>query len=242
MEATAATEARRAVLLDALGTLIELEPPSPRLVAELRERWDVEITEAEARRAFGEEIDYYREHHLEGSDPPALNGLRHRCAAILHRALPPEARARVPVFELVPAMLASLRFRPYPEVPEALAALRAAGLRLAVVSNWDISLHEALEQAGLAADIEWVVTSARVGAAKPGRLVFERALALLGVEAGEAIHVGDSPGLDDSGALAAGVEPVLVLRDPDARRAYAGPAPVLARLDAAALLALAGSA
>ena len=46
----------RAVLLDAMGTLIELEPPAPRLRAELRARAGLEVSEAEARAAMGEEI------------------------------------------------------------------------------------------------------------------------------------------------------------------------------------------
>jgi putative hydrolase of the HAD superfamily len=203
---------KRAVLLDALGTLVELEPPAPFLVAELSRRWQVEITAAEAEAAFAAEIAYYKAHHLEGRDPASLANLRHRCAAILQAALPPAARARLDPEKLLPAMLDSLHFRAYPEVAGWLAVLRAAGLKLAVVSNWDVSLAEVLERVGLARLLDCVVTSAEAGAAKPDPAVFRLALERLGLEPAEAIHLGDTPDLDLAGAAAAGVEAVLVSR------------------------------
>ena len=40
----------RAITIDALGTLLELTPPAPRLRAELRERLGVEVSEARRAR------------------------------------------------------------------------------------------------------------------------------------------------------------------------------------------------
>ena len=204
--------AKRAVLLDALGTLVELEPPAPHLAAELARRWQLEITVAEAEAALAAEIGYYKAHHLEGRDEASLAELRRRCAGVLHGALPAAARERVGPEELVPALLGALRFRAYPEVPAWLAVLRAAGMKLAVVSNWDVSLGEVLERVGIAELLDCVVTSAAVGAAKPDPAPFERALASLEVEPHEAVHLGDSPDLDLPGAAAAGIEAVLISR------------------------------
>lgn len=204
--------AKRAVLLDALGTLVELEPPAPYLVAEIARRWEVEVSEAEAKAAFAAEIGFYKAHHLEGRDEASLAELRRRCAGVLHGALPAAARDRLDPDELAPALLASLRFRAYPDVPAWLALLRAAGLKLAVVSNWDVSLGEVLERVGLAEQLDCVVTSAAVGAAKPDPAPFERALECLGVRSEEAVHLGDSPDLDLPGAAAAGIEAVLISR------------------------------
>jgi putative hydrolase of the HAD superfamily len=200
----------RAVLLDALGTLLELEPPAPRLVAELAAR-GVAVSEADAAGALRSEIAYYRAHHDEAVDAAALADLRDRCTVVLAGALPEHARDAP---DLRGALLASLRFRAYPEVPGVLAALRAAGLRLVVVSNWDVSLHEALASTGLTPHLDGAISSAEAGAAKPATAVFERALALAGdVEPAAAVHVGDDPGADVAGARAAGIAPVLVVRD-----------------------------
>jgi putative hydrolase of the HAD superfamily len=200
----------RAVLLDALGTLLELEPPAPLLVAELAAR-GVSVSAVQAEAALAAEIAFYRAHHDEAVDAEALDDLRDRCTAVLRAALPAPARA---VPDLRAALLASLRFRPYPDAPPALAALRAAGLRLVVVSNWDVSLHDALAATGLERQVDAAISSAQAGASKPDSALFRRALALAGgVAPSAAVHVGDRPDLDVAGARAAGIRPILVARD-----------------------------
>lgn len=138
--------------------------------------------------------------------------MRRRCAGVLQAALPDQARERIDPDELLAAMLASLHFRAYPEVGGWLTVLRAAGLKLAVVSNWDVSLAEVLERVGLVPLLDCVVTSAEAGAAKPDPAVFRLALERLDLLPEQAIHLGDSPDLDLVGAEAAGVEAVLVRR------------------------------
>jgi putative hydrolase of the HAD superfamily len=198
----------KAVLLDALGTLLELEPPAPRLVAELAAR-GAGVSEEEAWAALRAEIAFYREHHDLGADRAGLAGLRARCTEVLRGALPERARG---VEDLQGALLASLRFRPFAEVPGVLAGWRRAGLRLVVVSNWDVSLHDALADTGLAGLVDGAISSAEAGARKPDPRIFGRALALAGVPAAEAVHVGDTFEADVAGARAAGVEPVLLVR------------------------------
>lgn len=204
--------APRAVLLDALGTLLALSPPAPRLRDQLRARFGIEVDAATARRAMEEEIAYYRAHHLEGGDEAGLAALRRRCAGVLATALGPPA-ADLPVAAMEEALLESLHFEPYPEVPAALRCLRAAGVRLVAVSNWDRSLHEVLGRTGLAPHLDGAVASAEVGTAKPDRRIFAHALELAGVDAPAALHVGDSVRQDVEGARAAGLEAVLLRRD-----------------------------
>jgi len=202
----------RAVLLDALGTLVELVRPWPALVRELGAR-GVEVSEEEARRALLQEMTYYRAHHDEASDRERLADLRGRCAVVLRDELPRRARV-LGDDELLEALLAALEFRPYPEVRETLARLRTAGARLVVVSNWDVSLHDVLARTGLAPLLDGAVISAEAGVAKPDPAIFERALEIAGgIEPGHALHVGDSLEADVAGARAAGVEAVLVQRD-----------------------------
>ena len=106
----------------------------------------------------------------------------------------------------------------YPEVPDVLAVLRARGVALAVVSNFDSRLSPLLEALGIASFFDAVVCSGEVGVAKPDRAIFAHALAALGVEAPEALHVGDSRKADYDGARAAGIDALLV-----DRRAVAAP-------------------
>lgn len=200
-----------AILLDALGTLVALEPPAPRLRAELRERFGLEISEAEAAHAIAAEIAYYRAHLDDGRDEAALGELRRHCAEVLRSALP-GAGARLEVDPLLEALLASLRFTAFPDARPALESAREHGRRLVVVSNWDVSLVGVLRNLGLEPLLDAIVTSAGVGARKPAPAIFERALDLAGVAAGDAIHVGDSLDEDVAGARAAGIEPILIHR------------------------------
>jgi putative hydrolase of the HAD superfamily len=204
----------RAILLDALGTIVALEPPAPSLRSELRERFGIALSESDAERAVGAEMAYYRGHLDEGRDAASLASLRQRCAEALRAALPGcEGLAAVEPGALTAALLASLRFTVFADVRPALAAARREGRRVVVVSNWDVSLHGVLERLGLAAMLDAVVTSAEVGARKPAREIFEEALRLAGTAAHEAIHVGDSLEEDVAGARRAGIEPVLLRRD-----------------------------
>ena len=100
--------------------------------------------------------------------------------------------------------MASIVFEPIEGALETATALRARGLELAVVSNWDIGLAEQLERIGAASLFTTVVTSAEAGAAKPDPGPFRLALDRLGVAAGRALHVGDEDG-DEDGARVAGM-------------------------------------
>jgi putative hydrolase of the HAD superfamily len=201
----------RAVLIDALGTLVELRPPAPRLQALLAAE-GFEVSEERAGAGIGAEIGYYLQHHLEGSTTEGLFDLRDRCATAMLEALElpgldhPTARR---------IMLAALEFEPYPDAAPALAALAELGLRRVIASNWDCSLPDWLGPIGLLDLVDGVVTSADVGSAKPDPEVFERALAVAGVAAEDALHVGDSLDNDVAGARAAGIRAVLVQRTGD---------------------------
>jgi putative hydrolase of the HAD superfamily len=215
----------RAVTIDALGTLVRMQPPGPRLRTELRERAGVEVSEERATAGFAAEIHYYLEHHLEGADPESLDALRDRCAGVLRDALGIEPVELRVVRE---AMLAAIRFEPFPDAAPALEELRARGLRLVAASNWDSSLPEVLERAGLTRLLDGVVSSAAAGAAKPAPALFEAALELAGVAPAEALHVGDRPDKDVDGARRLGMRAVLIARDGD--RPLAAGVPVIRTL------------
>ena len=202
---------RRAVLLDGMGTLLRLEPPAPLLRRELRDRLGLVISSRDAERAVDAEIAYYRDHHNEGRDRASLATLRRRCARAVRDALGSIA-ADAPLEEMTRALMASLHFRAYPDAPGALRTLRARGMRLVVVSNWDVSLYDVLGATGLADLLHGAIASAELGAAKPDPAIFRHALTLAGVPAPHALHVGDSLDADVAGAQAAGIAAALLDR------------------------------
>jgi len=188
-----------AVTIDAYGTLVALRDPVPALRTALAAR-GVELGESAVRAAFAAEVAFYVERSHEGRDEATLALLRRDCAAVFLGA----AGAELDPDEFTPAFLGSLAFE---EVPGAAAACRALadhGLRLAVVSNWDVGLHEHLRTLGLSTLVDAVVTSADAGAPKPAPAVFELALARLGATPERTVHVGDADA-DAEGARAAGL-------------------------------------
>jgi putative hydrolase of the HAD superfamily len=190
----------RAVLLDALGTLVELEPPAERLRAAL----GGELPATAVERAMRTEMDYYRRHSHEARDAASLAELRRRCAELL--------AAELDRVVSVEAMMSAIRFRAFPDAQPALAELRDRGLALVCVSNWDCSLPEVLARVGLAASLDGVVASATAGHRKPDPAIFAAGLELAGCRAEEALAVGDTAAEDVAGAHAAGIPALLLDR------------------------------
>ena len=204
----------RAVSLDAFGTLVTLDAPAPLLRALLAERLGVQVTEEQAAAALSAEVAYYRAHLHEGVDIARTTELHARCAEVVRLALPDDPAITGASSELMTALLLdSLRFRVFDEVAEALARLRAGGLRLVVTSNWDASLDTVLDRAGLLSAVDGVVNSASAGFAKPDPRLLRSALLLAGAEPLETVHVGDGFREDVGAAQGAGVRPLLLSRD-----------------------------
>jgi putative hydrolase of the HAD superfamily len=189
-----------AVTIDAYGTLVTLRDPVPALRTALASR-GVERSSGDVQRAFEAEVAFYVGRSHEGRDAASLALLRRDCAGVFLEAL----EAELDPEDFAAAFVSSLRFAELPGARDACVQLAAAGLRLAVVSNWDIGLQDHLGVLGLDAVVDIVVTSAEAGAPKPAPAIFELALARLGVDAAaRAVHIGDAAA-DEEGARAAGL-------------------------------------
>ena len=181
-----------AVTIDGYGTMLELDDP----LGELR-RLLPDHPAGQLERGFQAEADHYLAHSHEARDADSLARLHADCTAVFNETAGADLSAE--------QYIGALRFRVLPGVPDALRRLRAAGLALAVVANWDFSLHDHLRRHGLAEWFDAVVTSAETGVKKPDPAPFRAALELLGVDAARAVHVGDHAPHDEAGARAAGL-------------------------------------
>jgi putative hydrolase of the HAD superfamily len=108
-------------------------------------------------------------------------------------------------------------WRVFPDVGPALARLKGAGLKLAVISNWDERLEPLLRDLGLRRWFDAVVISRAAGAPKPDVRIFKTAVSRLGVRPRDILHVGDSMDEDVRGAARAGLRAVWLVRDPRQR-------------------------
>jgi putative hydrolase of the HAD superfamily len=189
--------APKGVLFDAGGTLVQLHPE--RLAAALQARGHDphELSEAfwqtlvQLDDEFGPEAGDWDDWF-----PRWLGRMAERCrvpATVMHDAWVTADRE------------AQLWDHPVPGAHACLERLRAAGLRVGVVSNADGRIASALERAGLAAYLDVIVDSTVVGVAKPDPAIFDHALEPLGLAAEDTWYLGDTVAYDAAAADAAGL-------------------------------------
>jgi putative hydrolase of the HAD superfamily len=203
------------VFLDAGNTLVSIDfdwvaeelgrlgvtcPPEALRRAEAAARPAVSRAVAErGRTEGGDAFLFYLQSVLARLEP--LSGADEPARAALAARLGPVLRTR-PTERLWSA--------PMPRIHEALAALRAQGLSLVVVSNSDGSVERGLRAIGLRDYLDAVIDSHVVGFEKPDPRIFHAALAQAGAHPERVLHVGDIYAADVVGARAAGVHPLLL--------------------------------
>jgi putative hydrolase of the HAD superfamily len=100
----------------------------------------------------------------------------------------------------------------FDDVIPVLEELRAAGLTLGVVSNFEEWLERLLEHLGVRPYFDVRVISGVEGLEKPDPAIFRLAMQRAGVEPARSVYVGDNPVFDVEPALDVGMFPVLIDR------------------------------
>jgi len=201
-----------AVLFDAVGTLIVLREPVgetyARFAVGLGLRVAPDVLQAEfARQLHRRRAPVFPDAAVERRPALELAWWRELVRDVLLAAAP---GAPLRGFDTVFAALyahygGAAAWTAAPGARQLLGDLRARGLRLAVVSNFDHRLHEVLRQLALRPLLEAVVLPGDAGAAKPDAAIFHFALRLLAVAPAAALYVGDDPEEDIAAARAAGM-------------------------------------
>ncbi|MFC1900856.1 HAD family hydrolase [Chloroflexota bacterium] len=105
-----------------------------------------------------------------------------------------------------------IKFVLYDDVIPTLKTIREKDLTIGILTNIESGMEPICKELGLEPYIDIIVTSGEAGADKPQPKIFLLALEKAGVEANEAIHVGDQPKIDIAGAKGAGINPLLLDR------------------------------
>jgi HAD superfamily hydrolase (TIGR01549 family) len=199
----------RAVLFDVDFTLCR---PGPELSAE---------SYARIAERHGVTLDVGR--YAEAREAAALNLKRHpellHDDTVWHRFTEeiflgmggPEEIASECATEIEQGWEVSENFELFEDALPVLDELRAAQLRIGLVSNGIRDLTEFVAHHGL--DVDAVVDSRTHGRVKPHPTIFQAALGKLGVDAADAVMVGDSPEEDIEGARALGMRAILIDRE-----------------------------
>lgn len=214
----------RGVIFDLHGTLMHAGEPADWLAAAL----DLMASESGGRAEYGGQPGAW----LDVPDPDALNAWAERIWDHARQIDPDSSRDLSPAqhravfdalierIEVIPAPLGDAlyrtmtdRWQAFAEAPAVLAALRARGVRTAILSNVGVDPRPALARCGLAELVDADVLSLEVGMVKPDPAIFLLAASRLGLEPGELLMVGDSVE-DDGGAARVGMRTLILPRTP----------------------------
>jgi putative hydrolase of the HAD superfamily len=206
------------LIFDAYGTLVELDDFYNRLrrgFATAGVLLPLEVVTKAARA----EMQHYVSRTVFTRSEADWIALKTECAGILANAI----RAQHENFVLGEAQVlrvleSALVFRVFPEVREVLDDFKARGVKMGVLSNWDVSLHRILEAAKLTEYFSFVLPSAEVGVQKPAREFFSLALQRARREYSrlqrrQCWYVGDHYDGDVLGARKAGMKPIWLVRE-----------------------------
>ncbi|MBN2076821.1 MAG: HAD-IA family hydrolase [Dehalococcoidales bacterium] len=101
----------------------------------------------------------------------------------------------------------------YDDVIPVMKKLREKDLKIGLITNLEIDMKPICSGLGLDPYLDFIVTSGEAGSDKPQPEIFQIALKKAGVEASEAVHVGDQYKIDAVGAMNAGIRPVIIDRN-----------------------------
>ncbi len=205
----------RAVLFDAVGTLFHLSGRVGDIYARLASAHGLKVDAERLERAFHA--------RMQDAGAPLDDNAYDWWRAMVTRVFEDERDNRDPwtpsqaafdaFFDDAYAYFGSAGpWSLYPDARETLAAIASRDIALATVSNFDVRLDAVLESLGIRGYFDRVVIPAHVGHAKPHVAIFRHALEVLGVEAANAVHVGDSIIDDVDGATQAGIRAILIDR------------------------------
>lgn len=207
----------RAVFFDAGATLLYPDPPVEEVYARAFSDDGARFSGGDLRDALAATWAAVQSEEKDGAD--RYGGVRGE--AEFWRAFLTRVRGLLDGGAVTPAAFEKLAehfrsreaWRVYPDVFPILEHLTAAGVALAVVSNWDSFLPRLLEGHGLTPFFRTISVSAIEGTGKPEAEIFRRTCTRLAVAPGAVLHVGDSPREDYEGARGAGLRAVLLDRD-----------------------------
>ena len=156
--------------------------------------------------------DRYREDDTFWTDEQETSEVWVGMYSMLNRRLGVEDDAEALAARVYDAFGEPERWRAYDDVAPAVERLRAGGLRVGIVSNWDSRLEALLDGLEMSAGLDTVISSAQVGLHKPDPRIFELACEHMGVSPAATVHVGDHYYADVLGATATGMTAVAIDR------------------------------
>jgi putative hydrolase of the HAD superfamily len=213
-------EGLRAVVFDAVGTVIHPAPPAPIVYAETAQRLGSRRTAAEIetrfRAAFAHEDSIDRANGLMTSEAREVERWRNIVSWVLDDVLDADRCFR----ELFEHFGRPQAWRCGPEVAATINSLAGQGYVLGLASNYDRRLRSVVADLPDLEPLQRLIISSEVGWRKPAAQFFSALCQTIGLPAETILYVGDDPFNDYEGARAVGLRAVLF--DPHKKHLHHG--------------------
>ncbi|QTN30840.1 HAD-IA family hydrolase [Akkermansiaceae bacterium] len=202
------TNDRKWIAFDAAGTLFETAEPVENVYADCFSTLGFGLPESTWKTAFHRAYEitpdpmYGDSGNWDAAEKQWWRDLVGN-AAISSGIRPDPATMDDAFGELFAHFASGSAWKLFPETHSVLSSLKAKGIGLAIVSNFDSRLHGILGELGIAAQFDHVITSADVGARKPSPTILSRLMETTAANPADCCLVGDSLTADGGAAEAA---------------------------------------
>jgi len=199
----------RAIVYDAVGTLIQVQPSVAAIYAEVGRRHGSSLAVEEVRRrfpaAFARQEQLDRDAGWRTDELREMNRWRQIVAEVLEDVADVDAcfAELFTAFGQAPAWSCEL------DSVGLIETMHLRGIRQALASNFDRRLRQVIAPLPIAPYLDPVVISSEVGWRKPARQFFEHVVGSLALLPSEILFVGDDLGNDYEPARASGMQAVL---------------------------------
>ena len=208
----------KAIFFDWFNTLARFEPPRHELYSRILRQFEIELNQREIIRGILTADRYYFEENakspIDKRSPEEQAEVYTYYTKMILAEAGIEATPELPlkIVQMALQQFRGVSFALFDDVLPTLNTLKKLRLVLGLITNVAQDISPISHKLGLEPYLDFMVSSREVGADKPDPAIFLAALQRAGVEASEAIHVGDQYSLDVVGARGVGITPMFIDR------------------------------
>ena len=208
----------KAIFFDWFNTLANYEPARENLHSQALKEYGFEVSPDKVLPAVLEGDAYFFEENTNSPvakrtpEEQAEIWIRYESIIVSKSGVKADRESVTKVMNRVGELFKVAKWTLFDDALPTLEALKKQRFIIGVLSNFNKDMNSLFRELKLEPYLNFAVTSKEVGADKPNPLIFQTALQRAGVDASEAVHVGDQYKIDVLGARGVGINPILIDR------------------------------